>query len=187
MVYGSCTTLTPFLKVQTKLYKEQSRLEIVNQRLHTVTKRIAPYVPFRNEKMLVTLSFMLCLALLLSILCLGGFHLYLTLTAQTTIEFHANWLNRRRAKSQGGKPWTNPYNQGWRKNWQLVFGPGPWWKSLLMPSRRPPDFLPVPIPGINTCRHQTAADKARLVPSLADINNLNARPIRIERPLAETV
>jgi hypothetical protein len=147
MVYGALVTLEPFLMIQTEAYREQIRAEKkVGHRL----ARSHPMLPYREEKMLLTLSFMLCVAVGAAILVLGGFHLYLIVTAQTTIEFHANWANQRRsasqAQSQGGKKWKNPYDQSsWRRNWQQVYGTRHWCLAIL-PSRREPDFLPVPIP-----------------------------------------
>eukprot|EP00977_Amphora_coffeiformis_P012675 scaffold3195_cov162-Amphora_coffeaeformis.AAC.16 len=106
-----------------------------------------PMLPRREEKMLISLSFMLCLAVGCAVLMLGGFHIYLTLTAQTTIEFHGNWAKRKRL----GSKFKNPYDQGWKRNWCQVFGDQPWYIAIL-PSRREPDYLPVPIPGKNTLR-----------------------------------
>lgn len=147
MMYGVIVTWEPFFLLQSEDYRLQVRLE---KQTHAIPIRSLPMLPFRHEKMYLTLCFMLCVAVGLAILLLGGFHVYLTLTAQTTIEFHANWANKRRAKKNGTK-WKNPYDQGWRKNWQQVYGPGPWWLAIL-PSSREPDFLPVPVPGQNTLR-----------------------------------
>lgn len=44
--------------------------------------------PNRGDETAIAFSFMLCLSIGLAVACLGGFHLYLLLTAQTTIEFH---------------------------------------------------------------------------------------------------
>jgi palmitoyltransferase len=62
---------------------------------------------------------MLDLALGMAVACLGGFHLYLTLTGQTTIESHGNLMNRTKAKQLGQK-WRNPYDLGWKRNLQQV-------------------------------------------------------------------
>lgn len=78
--------------------------------------------------------------------CLGGFHLYLCLTAQTTIEFHGNFGNRRKA-NRLNKKWSNPYSLGWKRNFQQIYGTQPMWKALLLPSTREPEFLPLPLPG----------------------------------------
>lgn len=77
--------------------------------------------------------------------CLGGFHLYLCLTGQTTIEFHGNWVNRRKANKLN-KKWKNPYDMGMKRNWQQVYGSGNALLAFLIPSCREPEFLPLPLP-----------------------------------------
>jgi hypothetical protein len=46
------------------------------------------WAPARQNESAVAFSFMLCLSVGFAVLSLGGFHAYLVLTAQTTIEFH---------------------------------------------------------------------------------------------------
>jgi hypothetical protein len=152
MVYGSLLTMEPFLSLDTQLYKDQLHLQREAGKGAARITRLAPMLPFREEKMLLTLSFMLCAALIFAIIFLGGFHIYLTLTAQTTIEFHANWSHRKRAR-KAGKKWKNPYDHGWKKNWQQVYGSQHWLLAML-PSRREPDFLPVPLAGHKGRRRQ---------------------------------
>jgi hypothetical protein len=104
-------------------------------------------LPFPDERMLVTLSFMMCVALGCAVLLLGGFHLYLVSTAQTTVEFHANWSQWRRDPK-----WRNPYSLGsWRKNMEQVFGTPSVLRALL-PRAGPPAHLPVPLPGRDSRR-----------------------------------
>lgn len=147
-MYGLSVTFESFQLMQTAAFREYARQE---RQLKVHLPRPQPMMPHRDEKMLVNLSFMLCLAVGIALVILGGFHIYLTLTAQTTIEFHANWASRRKAKRDGRK-WTNPYDQGWKRNWQHVFGDSFWLWALLVPRRREPVFLPVPIPGQNNRR-----------------------------------
>lgn len=154
MCYGAMILLEPFLWMQHPDYTTLRKRERAAG--HHLTKP-HPMLPRREEKMLISLSFMLCLAISFALVLLGGFHIYLTLTAQTTIEFHANWSKRRRE----GPKFRNPYDQGWRKNWKQVYGDQPWYIAIL-PSRREPDYLPVPVPGKNTLRrdiHVTDASK----------------------------
>jgi hypothetical protein len=125
------------------MYKEQVQLQRQARKAEKTLARLAPMLPFREEKMLVTLAFMLCVALLCAIVFLGGFHIYLTLTAQTTIEFHGNWANRKRAKKVG-KKWKNPYDLGWKRNWQQIYGTQ-YWLIAMLPSAREPAFLPIPL------------------------------------------
>ena len=147
MAYGAIITLEPFLLLSSRDYKEQIRHAIKQQQGTYIRERSQPMLPFRDEKMLLTLSFMLCMAVGVAVLLLGGFHLYLTLTAQTTIEFHANFAHRKRAKKAGQK-WRNPYSLGTaRSNWQQVYGSQHHPLVALLPSAREPELLPVPIPG----------------------------------------
>jgi hypothetical protein len=46
------------------------------------------WAPARQDESAIAFGFMLCLSVGLAVACLGGFHLYLLLSAQTTIEFH---------------------------------------------------------------------------------------------------
>jgi hypothetical protein len=145
MAYGVALTFEPFLLSKSPSFRQQLVLQRRAIKENLVIERVLPMMPLRDEKLLLTLSFMLCLAVGIAILMLGGFHIYLTCSGQTTIEFHANWVARRRARADGQK-WKNPYSRGsWRANWEQVYGTTPrWW---LLPSRRPPEFLPVPVPG----------------------------------------
>lgn len=165
MLYGSLLTLKPFLWLGTPEYRQQWKQNQDfnnnnNNNLHGFISqyRIQPMIPHRQERMLISLAFMLCTAVGLAVLVLGGFHVYLVCTAQTTIEFHANWMARKRAKSMGQK-WKNPYSLGnWHRNWQQVYGQDRiWWLSIL-PSSREPEVLPAPVPGkewrIRRLQHQ---------------------------------
>jgi len=148
MSYGAVLTFKPFMLSQSKAYRKQRTLDA--QAHVNISPRLEPMLPHRDEKMMIQLSFMLCAAVGCAIMLLGGFHVYLVLTAQTTIEFHGNWNARRKAR-KANKKWRNPYDQGWRKNWKRVYGDLPILVSLL-PSIREPEYLPVPIPGKNTRR-----------------------------------
>ena len=144
MVYGMMVSMEPFLLIGSDEYKKQFKLE---KRLGVKPQRLSPMLPFRDEKTLVTLCFMICTAVGAAVLLLGGFHVYLTLTGQTTIEFHANWSNRRRAKAFN-KKWSNPYSSGSPlANWDQVFGSRRPWIFGLLPSAREPEYLPVPVLG----------------------------------------
>mmetsp|Transcript_21636 Transcript_21636/g.49271 ORF Transcript_21636/g.49271 Transcript_21636/m.49271 type:complete len:334 (-) Transcript_21636:62-1063(-) len=62
-------------------------------------------------------------ACIAAVLCMmAGFHLYLVLTNQTTIEFQSNLLEKREAR-RNGAVFVAPWNLGRRKNFQEVFGP----------------------------------------------------------------
>ena len=115
-----------------------------------VWTRIHPYTPIASERVPLSLGFMLCLAVGVAVAFLGGFHIYLVLTGQTTIEFHGNFVKRAKARRLGQK-FRNPYDMGWKRNWQQVYGEyNDRWSmflAVLIPSRREPQFLPLPIGG----------------------------------------
>lgn len=146
MFYGAVISLEPFLLLTSKEYRQQVTL-LRQHRGGPRPDRILPMLPYRDEKTLLSLCFMLCMAVGIAVLMLGGFHFYLTLTAQTTVEFHGNFANRKRAKQLGQK-WQNPYSAGnFRANFEQVFGNcNPWFLALL-PSRREPECFPFPVPG----------------------------------------
>jgi hypothetical protein len=142
MFYGMCVAYLPWTNCGGPLYKEQLR----NYRKTGVWEHTKPFTPFPRERMAISLSFMLCLAVGIAVSCLGFFHLYLVLTGQTTIEFHGNYSNKRKAKKLG-KPWKNPYDMGIKGNWNQIFGTGSFLRSLLIPSTRQPELLPLPLKG----------------------------------------
>lgn len=142
MIYGGFVTCESFMNTGGRLY----RIQRDEFRKTGMKRRVYPMVPFPDERLKVSLACMLCLSIGLAVACLGGFHLYLCLTGQTTIEFHGNWMNRRKAKRLN-KKWKNPYDMGLKRNWQQVFGSGSWFLALMIPSKREPEYLPIPLPG----------------------------------------
>jgi palmitoyltransferase len=78
----------------------------------------------RNARQSIMTSFMIACSILVALSILGGFHFYLVLTNQTTIEFQLNLLHRREAR-KNGEFFRNPYDMGRRRNFQQVFGPNP--------------------------------------------------------------
>jgi hypothetical protein len=143
MMYGVIICYRPFINSTSAFYRQQ----VAQYRKTGVWSHLHPYTPINSERMPLSLSFMLCLAVGLAVLCLGGFHLYLVLTGQTTIEFHANFVNKSKARRSGQK-YRNPYDMGWKRNWQQVYGyRSSMVLSFLIPSTREPDYLPVPISG----------------------------------------
>jgi hypothetical protein len=148
MLYGTILMFEPFLLLKSHNYRHQNAL--LQQKLslqqikgtimskitqHDLQPRLQPMMPYRDEKMYLTLSFMLCVAVGVALIGLGGFHMYLVSTGQTTIEFHGNWAVRRRyeqiaattATSTNGTKkkhrWQNPYSRGTiLANWQQVYG-----------------------------------------------------------------
>ena len=203
MLYGAFIMSEPFLLLRTNNYRNQNaqlQQKLALQRIkgtllshkimHALRPRIQPMMPFRDEKVYLTLSFMLCVAVSVALIGLGGFHIYLVSTGQTTIEFHGNWALRRRyeqivatvtTSSMNGtkkkNKWQNPYTRGTiLANWQQVYGvsTAPFLKwigcgcsdrsyinllfCILIPHRRLPEYLPVPIPGQTTLRSMFTTD-----------------------------
>lgn len=132
LFYGAVICWIPFRNCSGKAYREQ--IQASSRALTTTatstTKAAAlttvrhlesnPYIPTPNERTPVALGFMMCLCLCCAVGCLLGFHLYLTFSAQTTIEFHGNWAKRRKKKKGG---WKNPYSAGnWKRNWEMIYG-----------------------------------------------------------------
>jgi len=146
MMYGAFISYRPFANSTGPQYREQ----LLHYRETGVWKHMYPYTPTGSERMPLSLAFMMCLAVGIAVALLGGFHIYLLLSAQTTIEFHGNISSKRRAK-KSGKKYRNPYDLGWKRNWQQVYGDCGDTVSVLMailiPSSREPDFLPLPIGG----------------------------------------
>lgn len=79
----------------------------------------------------IFMSFMICCSILLALCCLGGFHIFLVLTNQTTIEFQTNLLRWRAARKKG-ETFRNPYHLGFSRNFQQVFGPNPFCRMQWM-------------------------------------------------------
>ena len=157
MAYGAAVTFVPFQNCSGPLYaKQKAQWQKTGQ-----WTRLYDFVPTRDERMPISMSFMLCLAVGIAVACLGGFHLYLCLTAQTTIEFHGNWMNRRKAKKLN-KKWKNPYDLGYKRNWQQIYGSSrTWFWALIIPSTRQPEFLPLPIPGDDGRRRKCKQDNTK--------------------------
>jgi len=61
----------------------------------------------------VLLVFIVCLTFALGLSCFAATHISFVLNNHTTLESF-------------GKHKPNPYDMGWHKNFQQVFGPSPW-------------------------------------------------------------
>lgn len=90
-----------------------------------------------SARQCIMTSFMICCSILVALCILGGFHVYLVLSNQTTIEFQTNILRRKEAR-KNGEYFRNPYDLGRSRNFQQVFGPSPicrfrWLLSWLAP------------------------------------------------------
>jgi palmitoyltransferase len=167
MAYGAFITWNPFWALHGNEFREQVRLS--KEQHSNTTLHLLDYVPTPNERQAIAFSFILCLSVGIAVMMLGGMHLYLLLTGQTTIELHGNCANRRRARRLR-KKFHNPYDLGMKRNFQQVYGTGnPLW-AVLIPSRRQPEFLPLPLAGVTGLRppfrSNTDASNPRIGPNL---------------------
>lgn len=81
----------------------------------------------------VIMLFVVSAAVASAVSILLGFHTYLVLTAQTTIEFYENISLKDRMR-RSGRIYFNPYDKGLLYNLSQVFGGHrPWLASLLLP------------------------------------------------------
>lgn len=87
----------------------------------------------------ITFTFVLAGSVGVAVSALLGWHVYLVLTAQTTIEFYDNRTAARRLRTRG-RLFVNRYDYGWRRNWMSALGTGTGSiVATIMPSRhRPP-------------------------------------------------
>ena len=150
MIYGTILTAVPFRNMNGVRVRDQIKMS--KEAGFKTAQHMMRMVPIPEDRTALTFAFMLCLSIGIAISVLGGFHLYLMLTAQTTIEFHGNFAKRRGAARRGSK-WNNPYSVGWRNNFRLVYGTRHPLLSIL-PSSREPQFLPIPINGKLVRRHR---------------------------------
>ncbi len=86
-----------------------------------------------------TLTFIITLSVGVAVGGLFAWHVYLVSSNQTSIEFMGN----RAAAAAGrnglrGAVFRNKFDLGARRNWESVFGPGPWYGWLLPRYRLPP-------------------------------------------------
>mmetsp|Transcript_11892 Transcript_11892/g.22273 ORF Transcript_11892/g.22273 Transcript_11892/m.22273 type:complete len:617 (+) Transcript_11892:204-2054(+) len=180
MVYGALVSFHPFMMIDSLEYKEQivkskelfmammqvndgsSNIdnhidgELVKKSFHYYShvQHLIPNVPIPSEATPIAFSFMMCFAVGLSVIVLLGFHLYLILSAQTTIEFHGNRFKKQQCQFRK-ESFCNPYDMGLRRNMEQVWGrwgkdgQGSWFLVwiVFLPSFRESEFLPVPIKG----------------------------------------
>lgn len=165
LIYGAVMTSNLYLKIDSEDYVSQIRKSReLYKELHSIewngsqtahfrnfdVKHLIPGTPIPSEVPAIYFSFMICVAIGISISILLGFHIHLILSAQTTIEFHGNKL-RKSIYKELGQEFHNPYNLGVRRNVEQVYGTwkGGWFGFFLtlLPSSREPEFLPIPLKG----------------------------------------
>jgi hypothetical protein len=100
----------------------------------------------RDERSAATFSCLLAVSVFLAMCGLWFWHVYLVLTAQTSIDYHYFAEKRREAKKRG-EQYQNPHDLGWRRNWQDVFDERGrnWWWLWAMPRFKPHRGTGVPI------------------------------------------
>ena len=67
-------------------------------------------------------SFILASAAFLAVGGLLALHTYLVITNQSTIEMYYNKEMRNEARKRGEMNWVNPYNVGWKQNFNIILG-----------------------------------------------------------------
>jgi hypothetical protein len=100
----------------------------------------------RDERSAATFACLLAVSVFLAMCGLWFWHVYLVLTAQTSIDYHYFAEKRREAKKRG-ETYQNPHDLGWRRNWQDVFDERGrnWWWLWAMPRFKPHRGTGVPI------------------------------------------
>ena len=90
-----------------------------------------------SQKSAVLFSFILAAAVFLALSVLLFWHIYLVLSAQTTIDYYGN-REAARAARRAGRVWVNDFDLGPRRNWQESFDErGPfWWIAWAAPRLR---------------------------------------------------
>mmetsp|Transcript_15603 Transcript_15603/g.23381 ORF Transcript_15603/g.23381 Transcript_15603/m.23381 type:complete len:466 (-) Transcript_15603:62-1459(-) len=170
MIYGAFITYHPFMLLDSvdyhmqitqsrKLFLDAAEEDQFHRKAtfrYSEVQHLIPGVPTPHESMPLAFCFMICVAVGLSVTILFSFHLYLICTAQTTIEFHGNNMKKARCE-EVGETYSNTYDLGVKRNFEQVWGRFNSWHKfwiVLLPSLREPEFLPVPIKGIDGRREK---------------------------------
>lgn len=196
MFYGALVSFHPFMMIDSLEYKEQimKSKELFMSKInfgsdenvvdfgkqsafrYSHVQHLIPNVPTPNEATPIAFSFMMCFAVGLSVVVLLGFHLYLILSAQTTIEFHGNRMKKQQCRIRG-EEFYNPYDIGPRRNIEQIWGrwgkngQGSWFLlwTVLLPSIRENEFLPIPIKGDEGLRKHWNKDNCVHIPSDSEV------------------
>lgn len=89
---------------------------------------------------ILTFINVLCISVAVTMTGFFGWHFYLIITNQTTIEFQFNKIS---AWTSRTTPRINEFDLGWRKNLEQIFGRVPLWRMLL------PSLSELPLDGAN--------------------------------------
>ena len=153
MVYSLYIAYLPFMNRNGELYERN--IQLSRQAGHATIQHMIPFVPTPEERFTLAVAYVFVILTFLGVGYLFYFHLWLVLSAQTTIEERGN-KSRQEAAERAGKKWKNPYSLGSKSNWQMVFGTHHPLVALL-PSSRAPEFLPLPVNGKLVRRGQVEA------------------------------
>ena len=102
--------------------------------------------PSRDVRSAAAFSCLLAVSVFLAMCGLWFWHVYLVLTAQTSIDYH-RFAEKRKEARRRGETYANPHDRGWRRNWQDVFDERGrnWWWLWAMPRLKPHRGTGVPI------------------------------------------
>ena len=99
-----------------------------------------------DERSTAIFSCLLAVSVFLAMCGLWGWHVYLVLTAQTSIDYHY-FSEKRKEFKKRGEVYVNPHDMGIKRNWQNVFDEKGryWWILWAMPRVKPHRGTGVPI------------------------------------------
>jgi len=106
--------------------------------MHRGTSTPDHIVLSRRARSSVTFTFVISVSVGIAISMLLAWHVYLVLSAQTTIEFYGNRSKSRKMRHHG-RVFINKFDLGRTRNFQAIFGRGRFWFSWMLPSRRKPE------------------------------------------------
>jgi palmitoyltransferase len=100
----------------------------------------------RDERSAALFSCILAFSVFLALCFLWFWHVYLVLTAQTSVDYH-RFAENRKAFKKRGETYVNPHDQGWRRNWQEAFDERGkyWWFAWAAPRLKPHGGTGVPV------------------------------------------
>eukprot|EP01033_Poteriospumella_lacustris_P000873 gene875-626_t len=122
----------------TLIFWNMDRIDPVERNFILLTSSLQSSILDISALSPTTYCFTLALAASISSGVLLLWHMYLCLTAQTTVDFYVNLRNRSDARSSG-QVFKNPFDEGWRKNVRRIVGYVPWYKIIFPSLHKPPE------------------------------------------------
>lgn len=120
-IWAGCLTARPFASTFHRNQRHNLGMPSFNER----------------ERSAIVFTFIISMSVGLAITFMLLWHVYLVLTAQTTIEFYYNKTMAARMRARG-QIWRNEFDEGRKKNLEAIFGEGRFFFSWAMPSNAPP-------------------------------------------------